>query len=513
MTTRTPLKNHNARSISLLLVFMLVSGFGSGLPKAHADGAGTGNNGDAHLEAVAEPEEIRLFELINAARGNPLATAVSLGMDRKKVLADNPDIADILKNGLPPLTLNEKLYQTAGAHATEMLDNNFYSYESIEGLKVAGRMEKAGYRPAVAGESLGLIFFNNYLDPLHAVSLMFENMFKHELAPDYSGPRKILNPEVREMASAVGQGSYEFPEFSANVYIAVCDFAQPVQTYELQLMNLVNQLRNIPGQVLAEYGIAADAQSFPELEPLFAKGLPPVAYNASLYAAADELVVDMFANGHFTGKTADGKTLAARVRSNGYKPSWIGEARVRRPACGAVPPGEGQTLQRIFRSVLAQAFRADPQKRGQAMLAGEAVDGAIRIKGGNSPELGGICGNDVHLMVADFGAQQPPGEGANSSGSRLIGLVFDDLDMNGIYNVGEGLPEAEVILDKGPDSDIQHQTRVNAAGGYTISLHPGNFRVSVNVGDERFSKWIRIEDGVNTWLSTVVEMPGRQTGI
>ncbi len=489
---------------SLLAAVVLIVWALMAIPMVHAAGAPA---------EAPETEEMRLLELINEARQNPLDTAVAFGMDRKQVLADNPDIADILRQGLPTLEFNGTLYQTAAGHVAEMLENNFYSYESLDGSDIAGRMTTAGYVPAVAGQSLGLIFFSNYIDPLRAVSHMFENMFKDELAPDYSGIRKILNPRIREMGAAVGKGSFEFPEFSANVYLAACDFARPVETYELQLLNLVNQLRADPRPVLAEHGIDAGSEAFPEMERLFSEGLPPVAYHPSLYAAADELVVDMLENGHFTGTTTEGKTLADRVRGQGYEPAWTGEARVRLSTCETVSPSE--TLPRMFRSLLRRAFHSDPEKGSRAMLAEEAADTGIRIIAGHSPALGGICGDDVHLLVADFGARQAPEpqEPDAPVDGRLVGLVFSDKDSNGIYDPGEGLPNAAVTIDRGAGSDFFHETAVNRAGGYAISLAPGNYRVTVRVGQEQVSEWVRVESGANYWLPAVIDVSAPEAGV
>lgn len=490
--------------LSLLAAVVLIVWALMAIPVVHAAGAPA---------EAPEPEEMRLLELINEARQNPLDTAVSLGMDRKQVLADNPDIADVLRQGLPPLEFHETLYQTAAGHVAEMLENNFYSYESLDGSDVAGRMTTAGYVPAVAGESLGLIFFNNYIDPLRAVSHMFENMFKDELAPDYSGIRKIFNPRIREMGAAVGKGGFAFPEFSANVYLAACDFARPVKRYELQLLNLVNQLRTDPRPVLAEHGIDAGSEAFPEMERFFSEGLPPVAYHPSLYAAADELVVDMLENGHFTPTTADGKTLADRVRAQGYEPAWTGEARVRLSTCETVSPSE--TLPRMFRSLLRRAFHGDPQKRNGSMLADEAADAGVRIAAGHNPALGGICGDDVHLLVADFGARKTsePADSDAPADGRLVGLVFSDKDSNGIYDPGEGLSNAAVTVDRGAGSELLHETAVNRAGGYAIAMAPGNYRVTVSAGQEQVSEWVRVESAVNSWLPAVIDTPAPEPGV
>ncbi len=470
------------------------------------------------LEAPVQmdPDDAVLFELINAARRDPLGMAESIGLDREQVLKSLPELNEILINGLPELVFSDRLHRTANDHTADMLENNYYAYESIDGLTLDDRLNQAGYSASASGESLGLIFFNNFIAPEKAVFWMFENMLGDELTEDHSGIRTILNPDFQEMAAAVQGGSLQFGRFNANVYMAVCDFARPVEIYELQMNNLINQLRANPLPVVAEYGFDASPKEFPEYETLLIQGLPPLTYDPLLYRAAEELVVDMFENNHFSATTSDGRTLDDRVADTGYVPAWMEESRYRLSTCGeSVSPAE--TVSRMFRYLVTRAFQADPDRRQSAMIAPEAEDCGIRIKAGQSAEMGGVCGDYIHIMVADFGTRSESEDSAKNTESdktatgngQLIGLVYEDTDGNGIYTAGEGLPDLAVTIDQGADSDFAQEIRTNAAGGYSLDLPAGDYRVTAavdTVDTETIALFgqIRINENTRVWLSADV---------
>lgn len=472
-----------------------------------------------NTEGEINADEAALFELINAARVNPLEMAESLGMDRDQILADFPDLEEILKDGLPSLQIDKRLNQSAGKHALDMMENGYYAYDSIDGKTYEKRMICEGYIPFASGESLGLIFFNNFIGPDQGVRQIFDNMFRDELNPELNVAQNILNPDVSEVGLGITGGMFTHSSgFSANVYMAVCDFARPVEIYELELLNLVNQLRAEARAVLAEYGIDASPEAYPEYETLLTKGLPPLAHDHSLYASAEELAVDMFENHHFNAKTSDGRTLEDRVAGNGYEPVWVGETRYRVSTCDeSVSPAE--SVSKMFRYLLNRAFQADPERRHYPMLSPWARDCGIRIMAGESAILGGVCGDYLHIMVAEFGAGHETGgsvdfEDVSGAGDdttymygQLAGVVYEDRDANGLYDIGEGVSGIAVTAVNGKDTEAVYGARSNAAGGYSLDLPRGRYRVDVETESGVYSKWLDISEETAHWLPVDVEIP------
>ena len=106
--------------------------------------------------AVISGPEARLLQLINQARENPLKAAASLGMDPHQILADFPELYDLLTQGLPPLTLIWDLYKAARAHAEDMLAKGYFSHDSLDGRTYVDRIRETGYSPLDAGEYMGI---------------------------------------------------------------------------------------------------------------------------------------------------------------------------------------------------------------------------------------------------------------------------------------------------------------------------------------------------------------------
>ena len=452
------------------------------------------NAGDVTVSgdlASMDTDEVALAELINTARRDPLGTAETLGMNREDVLNALPELSDILTNGLPELVVNARLCQTAGDHTLDMLENNFYAYESVGGKTPEQRMTEAGYVASAAGEALGLIFFNNFIDSDQAIFQIFENMFKDELSSGWSGPRNILNPDFADLGVGIGGGLYQLNEISGNVYLATCDFGGPVETYELQLLALVNQLRNKPAAVsrFFDLTVAEILEFFPEYADSFANGLSPLAFSRQLYAAAEVQIYDMVENSYWGHVSPDGITPAMRIQAQGYVPTWAAESKSRVSTCFTEISPQN-TISLIFKNMFFNAFKSQGF-RDPNMLAAKAVESGFRVIAMKSKALSGICGDNVHITVGDFGAR------ADYSGPILCGIVYEDINANGLYDAGEGVSDVSVTI-KTPDMNVYATVTTNAAGGYTAYLFPRRYRVSENSGADEQVRWVTVETD-NVW--------------
>jgi uncharacterized protein YkwD len=157
--------------------------------------------------------EARLLQLINQARENPLKAAAALGMDPQQVLADFPELRDLLTQGFPPLAVNIDLYKAAEAHAEDMLANGYFSSNSLDGRTYKDRIRETGYEPLDAGEYIGIQClgkdFTDVTDDLidRIVRLMFEMTLTRELRPDSAEQRNILNAGLKEVGISLITGT------------------------------------------------------------------------------------------------------------------------------------------------------------------------------------------------------------------------------------------------------------------------------------------------------------------
>jgi len=181
--------------------------------------------------AISGPEA-ELFQLINQARENPLTVAASLGMDAQQILADFPELHDLLTQGLSPLTFSSSLYKAARAHAEDMLTNGYFSHNSLDGRTYEDRMREAGYDPLNAGESMllgcmGNDFLVNNTDQMEKlIQLLFKSIFTRELRPYPAEEKNILNASLKEIGMGIAFGTSDKLEgvCGHNVLLMVADF-------------------------------------------------------------------------------------------------------------------------------------------------------------------------------------------------------------------------------------------------------------------------------------------------
>ncbi|WP_207692047.1 CAP domain-containing protein [Desulfonema limicola] len=290
----------------------------------------------AWAESADAGMEARLFELINSARVNPLAAAASLGMNTEQVLADLPELHDVLINGLPPLVFNANLQNSARSHVQDMLNRDYYNRVSPEGVTPEIRIAQSGYVGDAAGESLGLLGFVNFVSPDDAVNRIFENMFKDELNPGRIEKRNILSPELKDIGVGIGAGLLSIGSASAashrNAYVAACYFGTRIETIietidvqevENILLQIINYARGNPLKMLADMGFDTQQviREFPHLKRILVKGLQPISFEPALYDSARIKSRAVFES-YFTGSYFDinSDDLYYRIMKCGYSP-------------------------------------------------------------------------------------------------------------------------------------------------------------------------------------------------
>jgi hypothetical protein len=138
---------------------------------------------------------------------------------------------------------------------------------------------------------------------------------------------------------------------------------------------------------------------------------------------------------------------------------------------------------------------------------------------GQSPVLGGICGDCLHILIADFGSrlkdpvlpdEQQEGSldqaGSAEPTGRLVGIVYLDENLNNLYDQKEGLSGSEVVLDKGKDTSILYENATNAAGGLFMELPPGRYRLKIKISTDQAGssltifKWVDIYPDASVWF-------------
>ena len=444
---------------------------------------------------VSFQHEQDLLQLINQARENPLIVATSLGMDAGQILQDLPELRDILIYGLPPLSFNENLYAAASAHTRDMLENGYYSHDSLDGRTYDDRIVEKGYVPTATGESLGMLAFFNFIQPAKAVELIFENMFRDELDPARTERRNILASDLEEAGIALRTGTLQLAGSACNVYLATCDFGSSVRKLELEFFHLINQARENPLAVAESLGMDTNQimQDFPELRDILIYGLPPLTFNRNLYAAAGAHSQDMLENGYYSHFSLDGRTFEERILASGYDPLTTGESLGLFRLCGDATSENGVDF--LFERIFTDELKPDSVADRNILDDRDLKEVGISFIAGTSIQLGGICGDHVSLLVADFGfsfVHLDP---------SLVGVVYLDLDQNRLYSQGEGIPGVAMSID-GSSGLLNIYT--NETGGFSAALTPGPYRIVALVDGQEMIKYIELEEENQTVMFKIV---------
>jgi serralysin len=183
---------------------------------------------------------------------------------------------------------------------------------------------------------------------------------------------------------------------------------------------------------------------------------PPLAVNDNLAAAADFRAADMAATGVFTHVSSDGRTANKVVADFGY----------------ALPippfPATGNNVESIYMGpgpvalFMKKVFGSSTHRNHLLGQAGYASHHEIGF--GQSVSADGVSWFAV-LTAFRSGAQP-----------FVTGVVFADLDGDGVMDLGEGLPDVTVSVAGGGSATT------NAGGGWSIPVGAGAWTVTASGG-------------------------------
>ena len=183
---------------------------------------------------------------------------------------------------------------------------------------------------------------------------------------------------------------------------------------------------------------------------------PPVCLSSDLNAAAREHSLDQAVHGFQGHNSSDGTTFTARISSFGYQWSAVGEnvfGDVEDPFIGHVGLnvdwGVPTLEHRIIIMNLTESFPTFKQI-------------GISYVPSSVPDFGPF------VLTEDFGTP------LDSTESFLTGVVYNDVNGNGAYDMGEGLGGVTITTDTGA-----YYTTTSASGGYVLPLPAGSGAMTI----------------------------------
>jgi hypothetical protein len=223
----------------------------------------------------------------------------------------------------------------------------------------------------------------------------------------------------------------------------------------------INRARLKPGVEAAAGGIAID-EGVPGLLDATAK--EPVALNARLNQAARAHSEDMLNQNYFAHDAPDGTSPFDRISSAGYVYTAAGENLAWRGTTGNLVPADAVEAQ--HEDLFVDVGVADRGHR-VTMLNADYGEIGIGIVRGDFTQNGTVF--DSIMQTQDYG--RPP-----SSGTFVLGVVYDDSNGNGQYDYNEGTANATVTLDtvvKSTNVGGGYSFEVSQAGIYTLRFASG----------------------------------------
>jgi len=195
------------------------------------------------------------WRLINEARANPMETIHKLDIDESTAREALGEDAWVLDSGLPPLAWNTILVHAASDHNNDMITNLYYSSTGLDGSTVSDRIGETGYTALSSGEILGALAFLNFVEPLEAATVIFDNWVRYELDPSRDEKMSIFNKDLTEIGISFMGATLDLGEdIPPNVYVAVADLARPA---EQRAYILGNVYRDINGNMRFDPGEGA----------------------------------------------------------------------------------------------------------------------------------------------------------------------------------------------------------------------------------------------------------------
>ena len=406
-------------------------------------------------ENIPTQYECDMLNLINQARQDPLAMASSFGMDPDQLLNDLPELNLILTQGLPPLSFNEYLYNAATQHSLDMIANNYFSHDSLDGSTYSDRIIQSGYQAVSTGESLCMLGFNNLIAPEDAVKIMFEKMFIDELDPMRTEKLNIFDTDVAEAGVSICSGTYVQNGFFFNVYLVTCDFADDVintGAVETAFLEMINRARNDPLAVLDDIGIdeATARATLGDDAWILDQGLPPLASNEKLHEAAFARSLDLDEWFCDENIPVQGEGLAERIVSAGYNAICAGEAIGGLFSETFVVPLI--SARSIFEAMVLEEFSLPQGER--KIFSPFMTEAGISFR--TQTINCGDCEDPVtgYAVVADLA-------GPSVIRCFLVGNVYHDCNADGNVDPGEGVVGIRVSL-----RNLLSPCPVEEPGGY-----------------------------------------------
>ncbi|MCF0233904.1 MAG: hypothetical protein HUK22_02865, partial [Thermoguttaceae bacterium] len=215
----------------------------------------------------------------------------------------------------------------------------------------------------------------------------------------------------------------------------------------------------------------------------------PLAYNPSLQQGAANHRAAMESKNVVSHRVAGEKALADRLADVGFQSGLTteeGAPAVGECVAGGLRESSGFSVASYMLASFAVDWGVPEHTHRDTLLNADYCEIGISLKATTRSNL---RPNDV---VCDFGTSV---ESAKREGAYLLGVVYDDLDEDLFYDVGEGVGAATIVVERLDGSGETVEFASMEAGGYQIFLANGSYKITVSGGGFNYPVTKRVSIG------------------
>jgi uncharacterized repeat protein (TIGR01451 family) len=245
---------------------------------------------------------------------------------------------------------------------------------------------------------------------------------------------------------------------------------------EQEFLERLNDARQDP----AAYGRAIELDAILDWQPV-----QPLTFDPNLLVAAHAHSQDMWDREYFSHFSPEGDAPWDRAEAAGYI-GLVWESLL-------LSPRGGETTATFLESLVKDWMEHPTYGHRVHMLATEHRQVGIGIEHGEGDFFG------FAKLTLDSGSNLNDGE------AFLTGVVYHDLNRNGLYDAGEGLEGVTIAIDGIGSTDTW------SSGGYSYRLAPGTYVVTASGGGLPAPVTRSVVLGVDEYGSPVNERLGFRT--
>jgi cysteine-rich secretory family protein len=223
--------------------------------------------------------------------------------------------------------------------------------------------------------------------------------------------------------------------------------------YEQLMLYYINRARVDPAAEAARLGVGLN-DNLPA-GTISADPKQPLVPNQDLTDAAIDHSLDMLRRDFFDHTNPEGETVVDRAKAQGYPTSYVGENIGWEGSTGALDRST-QPARRY-----EWLFRSAPHRKNY--LFDSYQDIGLGMRFGDFTDAGVTY--DAAMVTQVFGRR--------NADTHLVGVVFDDANGNGTFDLHEGIANATVQID-------DQSVTTSKAGGWSLQVEPGTRRIVVS---------------------------------